>query len=158
MTTKRDPKVLDLENYIHEQIPISQALGVSVVEANLDQIILSAVFKNNINHKSTVFGGSLHAVCTLACWSLVYLNLKQLEKNYEVVITKSTIQYLLPVKNDFKSIATVDRSDAGWQKFLKILERKNKSKITLSAKITQAGQPAVQYFGTFAGLLKQKNN
>jgi len=49
-----------LEDYLWEHIPISKAMGVRVDSASLEKVILEAPFTNNINHKKTVFGGSLH--------------------------------------------------------------------------------------------------
>ena len=45
-----------LESYLLQHIPISVAMGVKVDSASNEQIILSAPFLNNINHKNTVFG------------------------------------------------------------------------------------------------------
>jgi thioesterase domain-containing protein len=59
-----------LKEYLYQHIPLSQALGLEVIEASLENIVLGAPFLPNINHKHTVFGGSLHALSTLACWSL----------------------------------------------------------------------------------------
>ena len=63
-----------LENYLHKHIPISSAMGIHVDHAATDHIILKAPLSNNINHKMTVFGGSLHSAATLACWSLLHVN------------------------------------------------------------------------------------
>ena len=56
---------MNLEKYLHKHIPISSAMGVKVDVASSERVVLSAPFLNNINHKQTVFGGSLHAVATL---------------------------------------------------------------------------------------------
>jgi thioesterase domain-containing protein len=140
-----------LETYLHTHIPISKALGVSVVKAHLDQVILSASFLANINHKKTVFGGSLQSVATLACWSLIYVNLKQRAMPYEIVITRSTIDYMQPVISDFQAVAERPSEDM-WCTFLRCLERRQKGRIELGATIEQNDQLAVRYTGTFAAL------
>ena len=97
-------RVANLENYLLQHIPLSAAIGVKVEAALSEHVILSAPFLNNINHKNTVFGGSLHAVATLACWSLLYVNLLEMsEKNIQIVIASSEIFYTAPVISDFKS-------------------------------------------------------
>ena len=140
-----------LEDYLHKNIPISQAMGIKVVEALSQKVKLKAPFLNNINHKKTVFGGSLHAVATLACWSILHLHLKDEKASYQIVITKSEVDYLLPVDSDFTAECDMCK-EASWQRFLKMLHAKGKAKIQLSAKIYQKDSLCVDYIGTFAAL------
>ena len=143
----------ELEYYLHRNIPISQAIGVRVETASLQKVILSAPFLNNINHKKTVFGGSLHAVATLSCWSLIHIHLKQLP-TFDIVITTSSIQYLHPVTSDFQTICEL--SDEGkWQRFISALSLKEKGRISLQAKIFQNDILAVAYEGTFAAIKRK---
>ena len=67
----------DLENYIHQQIPISAAMGIRVTRADSRAVELSAPLAPNINHRETVFGGSAAAVATLAAWTLVLVRLRE---------------------------------------------------------------------------------
>lgn len=140
-----------LENYLREHIPISAAMHIGVDLASPKKIILNAPIAININHKRTVFGGSLHAVATLACWSLLHVNLENLEDNFQIVITKSEIFYLAPVVSDFK--AECDMPDpADWEQFTKSLQKKGKARLKLSARISQNGQLCVDFAGTFAAI------
>ena len=50
-----------LEQYLHAHIPLSAAMGVSVVQVADEAITLSAPLEPNINHRDTVFGGSASA-------------------------------------------------------------------------------------------------
>ncbi len=141
-----------LELYLYKQIPISKAMGIQVEHASPDRILLSAPLSNNINHKKTVFGGSLHAAATLACWSLLYVNLKEAKEGHvQIVITKSEILYQVPVEGDFKVECRMEDPSA-WHRFLKTLHLKGKARITLSAKILQQGKLAVDFQGTFAAI------
>ena len=141
-----------LETYLLEHIPITSAMGIKVAEASSLQVVLSAPLSNNINHKKTVFGGSLHAVTTLACWSILHVNLTKIcRENFQIVIAKSEIQYLHPVTIDFK--AACNLSDVlEWERFIKTFHKKGKARINLSAKIFEAGQLCVDYFGTFVAM------
>lgn len=142
-----------LEQYLHDQIPLSVALGVQVALASRSKIIIHAPLANNINHKKTVFGGSLHAIATLACWGLLYLNLKDQLDCSEIVITHSEIDFLLPVTDDFSATAMLPEPPV-WDKFIKTLERKGKARIQLGASVSQNGVNAVVFQGTFAVLKK----
>ncbi|PSB47247.1 YiiD C-terminal domain-containing protein, partial [Chamaesiphon polymorphus] len=61
----------DVEQYLHEHIPLSKAMAVSVSSIDSSGVILSAPLQPNINHRSTVFGGSISAVSVLSAWTLV---------------------------------------------------------------------------------------
>ena len=56
----------ELQTYLHQHIPLFQAMQVTVVEASLQQVVLTAPVAPNINHRETVFGGSASAVAILA--------------------------------------------------------------------------------------------
>lgn len=143
-------KAKELENYLHQHIPISQAIGIQVEFASQSEIILYAPFSNNINHKKTVFGGSLHAVATLACWSLLHSNLIDAAP-LDLVITQSKVDYLLPVTSDFKARCKMPE-ETTWQRFITMLLLKGKARIELHAKIYQNEKLALDYQGTFAAL------
>ncbi len=137
-----------IQAYLAEHIPITNALGIALELDPHNNIIVNAPLKNNINHKMTAFGGSLHAVATLACWSFLYKQfIHQLEK-IEIVISRSEIDYLLPVTSDFKAICSQPDS-VSWEKFSKAFNKKGKARIILCAKIYQADRLAVNYYGTF---------
>lgn len=127
-------------------------MGLSVENASLRKIILKAPLINNINHKSTVFGGSLHAVATLSCWSLVHVNLKDLGlESKQIVIAHSEIFYLQPVVDDFEVECSLPHVEK-WDRFKKCLLRQGKARIELEASLLQDNQNCVAYKGTFVAL------
>jgi len=140
-----------LQEYLYAHIPISQAIGIKVEQADTENVLLSAPFSNNINHKKTVFGGSLHAVLTLACWSLLYVKLKSVQIDAQIVITKSDVDYLAPVDSDFKAECFAP-GDAEWKRFLKILQAKGKARIKLSAKVYNNSNLSCDYHAVFAAI------
>lgn len=143
---------ITLEEYLLEHIPITSAMGVSVGFASLDKVILRASFENNINHKKTVFGGSLHAVATLACWSLLHVNLVSLlGRNVQIVIASSEVEYLLPVTTDFQAECSMPNA-LDWERFVKMLQKKGKARLKLSGKIVQEDQLCVDYAGVFVAI------
>src|SRR5260221_6536132 len=134
-----------LEAYLYQNIPITKALGIQVEDASLDKVVLFAPFANNINHKKTVFGGSLHAVATMACWTLLYVNLKKLrDLHVEIVITESDVRYLAPIDDDFKAVSVLPE-EAEMARFIQMLRLKGKARIRLSAKMYHKEKLAVDY-------------
>lgn len=141
-----------LEEYLLKNIPLSSAMGVKVESITSEKIILNAPFLNNINHKQTVFGGSLHAVATLACWSLLHVHLSEIYGNkVQVVIASSEIQYLAPVASDFKAECSMPNI-IEWEKFIKIFDKKGKARIKLESKIYKDDQLLVDYSGIFVAI------
>ena len=136
-----------IEQYLFDHIPISKALGVKVLEVTSDQVILFGEFLNNINHKKTAFGGSLHAIATLSCWTFLFSRLHHITS--EIVIMKSTVTFQHSVTRDFQVKAFLSNSSR-WYQFEKVLKAKGKSKISLRAQIFQNEKPAVEFDGVFA--------
>lgn len=141
-----------LDDYLLEHIPISKAMGVKVKIASQEKVVLEAPFINNINHKKTVFGGSLHAVATLSCWSLLHVNLIELFKEpVQIVISSSKVEYLAPVTKDFASECCRPEREE-WEYFLKMLNKKGKGRVNLQARIFQGDCLCVRYLGTFVAI------
>lgn len=138
-----------LTEYLYQHIPLSAAMGIKVENATTHHVILSAPLSKNINHKKTVFGGSLHASATLACWSLLYLNLRETANEpVQIVIAKSEVVYCAPVETDF-FVECVVPDEIAWRRFIKMLETKKKGRIQLFAQIFQNGHLCVDYQAVF---------
>lgn len=137
-----------LNNYIHTHIPITLALGANIKHASKEKIIVSAPISNNINHKHTVFGGSLHAITTIACWGLLYANFIDQLGKMEIVISHSEIDYKIPVTHDFEAVS-VKPSQEIWDKFENMFNRKGKSRIEIHSQIIVKTNLAVDYKGQF---------
>ncbi len=140
-------KASDLQQYLYEHIPLSQAMQVEVSSAGQDSILLSAPLGPNINHQETVFGGSASAVAILAAWSLVQVRLKQAGIRNELVIQRNTMEYELPISGAFTARSQVQEKD--WLAFMRTLQRKGRARITVSSVLEFNGQPAGRLQGEF---------
>ena len=149
----------DLENYLKQHIPITSAIGVHVDFVSKERVVLGAPFEANINHKNTVFGGSLNALATLACWSLLHVNLSKVLKDHvQIVISSSEISFLSPVNSDFKAESSLSNLQ-DWDRFIQILSRRGKGRLTLQAKIFQDNVLCVEFTGVFAAIkINEKPN
>ncbi len=134
---------MDLEEYLYHHIPLSQAMGIKVVEASAASATLSVPLTPNINHKQTAFGGSLHAAAALACWIYLYNRLEGAPQA-QIVIAKSTTEYKAPVTANFLMTCPAP-DETTWQRFLKIYQAKGKGRITLCAET-----PGFCFQGEFA--------
>jgi thioesterase domain-containing protein len=141
----------ELESYLHEHIPLSSAMAVAVRSVQPDRVALWAPLQPNINHRDTVFGGSMSALAILAAWSVLYARLHAERMGARVVIRRNTMDYERPITGEFTAIAAVDAGSA-WQEFLRRLARKGKARIDVSATVEHTGVVAGRFTGEFVAL------
>ncbi|HEY8101012.1 MAG TPA: YiiD C-terminal domain-containing protein [Burkholderiaceae bacterium] len=141
----------ELEQYLHDHIPLSKAMQVSVLSVQLDGIILGAPLSPNINHQATVFGGSASAVAILAAWSLVHTRLKASGISSDLVIQRNTMHYELPITGTF-TVRSFIQTAGAWESFTRMLKRKGRARITVSCVLELAGQPVGHFDGEFVAL------
>src|SRR3954469_24251288 len=98
----------DAEKFLHEQIPITRAMGLRVMANADDAFTVEAPVALNSNHLRTAFGGSINAVATLAGYGFLWMELN--EAAAHVVVAESSIRFLRPVRERIR--ATCVRPDA----------------------------------------------
>ena len=138
----------ELQAYLHQHIPLSRAMEVSVIEASPHQVVLSAPLAPNINHRDTVFGGSASAVAILAAWCMLHLRLSVQGLGSRLVIQRNTMDYLVPIDGTFTAVAQAPAA-AVWEPFTRMLQRKGLGRIAQAAVLHYEGQPAGQLVGEF---------
>ncbi|HEX4649058.1 MAG TPA: YiiD C-terminal domain-containing protein [Steroidobacteraceae bacterium] len=139
---------VELENYIHGHIPLSRAMGVSVVSVEDEALTLQAPLGPNINHRQSVFGGSASALAILACWALLHVRLRAEGLANRLVIQRNIMEYQRPILGPFSARATLEHPDR-WKQFTAMLERKGKGRVTVSAVLEQTDQVVGRFTGEF---------
>jgi thioesterase domain-containing protein len=142
---------IEVEHYLHEHIPLSKAMAVSVMSVEPDAVVLRAPLAPNINHRETVFGGSASALAILAAWSLLHARLRSEGVASRLVIQRNTMEYEHPIPGDFTARASLERPEH-WQQFTRMLARKGKSRITVCSVLEHAGQVVGRLTGEFVAL------
>jgi thioesterase domain-containing protein len=142
---------LTLQHYLHEHIPLSQAMQVEVRRAHADEVILAVPLAPNINHRATVFGGSASAVAILAAWSLLHIRLGNAGIASQLVIQGNTMRYELPIAGAFSARAFLE-ADADWQHFTRMLSRKGRARISVTSLLEYEGRQAGRLQGEFVAL------
>lgn len=141
----------ELEHYLHEQIPLSKAMDVSVVSTNADSLTLRAPLAPNVNHFESVFGGSASALAILAAWSLLNVCLRKEHVASRLVIQRNTMDYDTPIVGEFSAEACLDE-ESDWPRFLRTLARRGKARIKVQAELKNEGQIAGRFTGEFVAL------
>ncbi len=135
------------ETFEHE-IPLTRALGLRVDGFDDDTLVLTAPLAPNINHKHTAFAGSINAVVTLAGWGILWLIVADADMQGQIVIQDSEIRYLRPVKSDFTARCPLPNA-AEVQTFMKVLQRKGRARLELSAEVWSDGQVCATFHGRY---------
>src|SRR3954463_7203351 len=93
--------LLEAEKFLHEQIPITRAMGLRVVANDESGFTVEAPVALNSNHIRTAFGGSINAVATLAAYGFLWVELN--EAAAHVVVAESSIRFLRPVRETIRA-------------------------------------------------------
>jgi len=143
-----------LEHYLHKQIPLSAAMQVSVQSATAESVVLSAPLEPNINHKSTVFGGSASALGILAAWSLLHLRLVDAGCACEIVIQSNRMDYDRPITGAFTATSSLADASA-WPAFLNMLTRRKRARIEVQSLLTYRDAAVGRLQGRFVAFLRE---
>lgn len=142
----------ELQLLFFKEIPITQAMGLTVISCDSNTVKIAFNLAENKNHKGTAFGGSQYTACALACYGLFLVSIR--EKGFQtnnIVIADGTIKYKSPVSENFFVHACWDlKSKTDF--FAKLIQIK-KAKVRLTAEIVSAGHSRALFTGDFVAFL-----
>lgn len=140
-----------LQTVLHHDIPLTAEMGLKVLEWREQQLSLHLPLAPNVNHKSTMFGGSLYCGAVLAGWGWLHLRLKEEGiTDGHIVIQEGQISYPLPVTGDAVAICPAPEA-AVWNRFVAMYRRYGRARLTLDTRILNAGSEdeAVRFTGQY---------
>jgi len=149
----KDPALLELQRYLHREIPLSEAMGVAVTHSGPDGVRLAMPLGPNLNHRGGLFGGSAAALAILAGWTLVHEKLRDDEGlDPHLVIQRSLVSYLEPVTGDVEA-RSIPPSPEAWERFVRTFRRRGRGRIEVEARLArEGGRVAGRFHGTFVAL------
>ena len=140
-----------LESILHHDIPLTRDMGLKVLDWQARQLRLFLPLEANVNHKSTMFGGSLYCGAVLGGWGWLHLALREegIEDGH-IVIQEGQISYPLPVTRDATVICQAPEEKV-WRRCLATYRRYGRARLTLQTQVINAGSeaPAVQFVGQY---------
>jgi thioesterase domain-containing protein len=142
----------ETEAYLHSNIPLSAAMGVRVKIATPERVLLFAPLGPNINHHQTVFGGSGVVLATLAAWTLMHVRLVHDRVDAQLVIQRSSMEYERPITGDFEAACRFEDA-AAWQRFLTMLNRRGRARMTLNAQLLHDSNEMGSFVGDFVAIV-----
>ncbi|KIQ33759.1 thioesterase domain-containing protein [Pseudomonas viridiflava] len=141
----------ELEQVLHHDIPLTREMGIRVIDWQNHRLRLHLPLAPNVNHKSTLFGGSLYCGAVLAGWGWLHLRLREAGiDDGHIVIQDGQISYPLPVRED--AIAVCDAPDvAQWDRFITTYQRRGRARLELPTRIhaQDSDESAVKFTGQF---------
>ena len=141
----------ELEAYLHHHIPVSAAMGITVVDASLARVTLRAALGPNLNHRSTAFGGSVASLAVLAGWSLLRVNLDDIRPIPQIVVQRTTMDYATPIVAAFDATCLRPGNDR-WERFLAALSRRRRGRLDVDVEVTSNGETAARLHGRFVAM------
>lgn len=142
--------------YLHEHIPITAHLGAKVDAYDGTSISLSAPLRPNLNHRNTVFGGSMSVLAILSGWTLLHIKLHEEKIKCRLVIQKTSCNFLEPIDDDFTSTSSMPEGDV-WGKFVKTLKKHGKARIAVSSRITSSSGTGGTHEGLYVAIILKEH-
>lgn len=136
-----------LENLLHQEIPLTRALGIHAAAYDGHCLELTAPLAPNVNHKSTAFGGSLYSLAVTCGWGLVHLKLAEAGLHKHIVIQESSIRYLRPVTGDMRAVCCLE--DGVLDRFMRVLQKRGRARLQLDVTVSHDDQPAIEFSGKY---------
>lgn len=140
-----------LQGVLHRDIPITREMGVGVISWDQHRLQLSLPLAPNVNHKHTLFGGSLYCGAVLAGWGWLYLRLREAGiDDGHIVVHEGLARYPQPVTGDARVICEPPE-DSAWTRFMAVYERRGRARLALQTQVMNPGseEAAVLFAGQF---------
>src|SRR5262249_55822812 len=107
----------DLQNYLHDNIPLTRSMEVEVLASTEEGVSLRATLQPNIKHRQSAFGGSISALAMTAGWSYVHQRLQSLELPARIVVSNAETRFLQPAVDEFEAWCPAP-PDKVWTRFV----------------------------------------
>lgn len=108
-------------------------MGIEIYMWNGSQIELAAPLAPNLNDKGTAFAGSIDALLDLAGWSVITLALRDAGLEADVMIVKSTTEYLAAIRSDMTAASEI--SGREFNRIVDELDKGGRSRVELEVRL-----------------------
>ena len=127
-------------------------MGVLVMHADADRVLLCAPLAPNLNHRQTFFGGSAAALATLAAWTLAHHRFLEREGlDVHLVIQRGSMEYLQPAAAGVEAECLAP-AEPSWERLLRAVRRRGKGRIELMVELRAEGAVIGSFRGSFVAL------
>lgn len=143
----------ELQQTWHQDIPISETMGIHIHQYSGREFETQAILSRNINVHGTMFAGSIYSLATLTCWGLLHLQLRERALQGAVVLADGAIHYHKPLTREPRAVAHV----ANMVGDLSTLASGRNARVTLKSQVFDGEKPVAEFSGQFVVLAEQSN-
>jgi thioesterase domain-containing protein len=144
-----DAALNKLQQTLAAEMPICTPMGIRPVEWDGRRLAMQMPLDPNRNHQSSAFAGSLNALCTIVGWGIVFLKLHHEGLSGNIVIRRSHIRYLRPVRAATIVARSLPIDPEAEAFFFDLLRSKGTSKIEIASEIADGEGPLVSFHGSY---------
>ncbi len=141
-----------IQQYLHDEIPLTRAMGLTVAAVDPLGVTLAAPLDKNINHRDTAFGGSIATMGILAGWALVHRKLIELGSDARLVIQDSHTSYIRPIAGDIRAECRCEKPET-WENFATTLARKGRARLALRSEMYAGDEIAAVHDGLYVAVV-----
>ena len=141
----------DLQAIWYQQIPLSKAMDMRIVDFTDNTLTCTASLAPNVNVHGTAFAGSLYAAQALTGWGMMHLQLRLHDLDASIVIANGQIDYAKPVAEEI----VVSCSFGGQEAAMDNLQKSGKGRFQLTSKVQLSDGSSA---GSFSGLYAVRLN
>ncbi|WP_199015986.1 fatty acid biosynthesis protein FabY [Shimwellia pseudoproteus] len=134
-----------LQQAWYQHIPLSEKMGVRIVQYTGQQFITTMPEAGNQNPNHTLFAGSLFSLATLTGWGLIWLMLRERHLGGTIILADAHIRYSQPISG--RPGATADLGSLSGD--LDRLARGRKSRVQLRVDLSGDDKPGAVFEGIF---------
>lgn len=145
------PTADEITAYIHQNIPVTQAMAIRILEFAEGAVRAFAPLHENINHRETIFGGSLATLGIVTGWALTWATLKSWDLPARVVIQDSRTQFIKPAAGDVES-STMSIEPAEWELLRTSIDRHGKGRLKVDTDIMCGTRRVAVHSGIYVAL------
>lgn len=131
----------ELQSTWHEQIPISEHMGIKLYKYTERTIETRASLNKNINLHGTMFAGSIYSLATLTGWGMIFLQLKQKGLSGEIVLGDANIHYNKPITMRPRAVCNIETVRAKFE----FLKKNKKCPVSLNVDIYDEDTPVASF-------------
>lgn len=142
----------ELQDTWHEDIPISETMGIRIQQYTGRAFTTQAMLSRNINVHGTMFAGSIYSLATLTCWGLLHLQLRERQLHGAIVLADGAIHYHKPVTREPIAVAHVVDMIGD----LSALTEGRNARVTLKTQIFDGDKPVAEFSGQFVVIANKK--
>ncbi|MDA8621431.1 bifunctional GNAT family N-acetyltransferase/hotdog fold thioesterase [Psychrosphaera sp.] len=143
---------VDLQNIWHQQIPITQLMGIRVYQYTGETFETRAALNPNMNLHGTMFAGSIYSLATLTGWGLVHLRMKENNIEGDIVLADANVHYHKPVTELPRCIAHFEHLEGDFD----LLKSDKKARISVQVDVMDDQVKVAQFSGEYVVIPKKK--